>query len=246
MSYDIEGRETKIVLDFVNNPNFKGFHLMGVPIPKNCFINEDLFVCNIIDEAHYHPFIINIKSNEFKIDSKNTLILDVYQNSVLGVKSNFLNSQVLVRGQVNSSTLQAEFKDLTSPVNPTLENIIYEENDHYPENSDMKFGSIFVGPKSEKAPLIVWPHGGPHSVIPNSFSSDIFYFLDQGFACLLINYRGSISYGQENIDSLLGKVGDNDVKDCFQVMQCIIKIIFIIYYLGSQDFWSFIAALINS
>ena len=57
------------------------------------------------------------------------------------------------------------------------------------------FSSIYVGSEVAEAPLIVWPHGGPHSAIPWAFSTDLYYFLDQGFSCLLINYRGSISQG---------------------------------------------------
>ena len=68
-----------------------------------------------------------------------------------------------------------------------------------------QFSSIYVGPEGSEVPLIVWPHGGPHSAIPWAFLNDIYYFLDQGFACLLINYRGSISQGQSGIMSLLGK-----------------------------------------
>ena len=79
--------------------------------------------------------------------------------------------------------------------------------------------SIYVGPEASEAPLIVWPHGGPHSAIPWAFSNDLFYLLHQGFACLLINYRGSISQGQSGIMSLPGRVGDQDVKDCYQAFQ---------------------------
>ena len=32
----------------------------------------------------------------------------------------------------------------------------------------------------------------------------------------MINYRGSIAQGQAGLKSLLGKVGDQDVKDCMQ------------------------------
>lgn len=35
-----------------------------------------------------------------------------------------------------------------------------------------------------------------------------------GFACVLINYRGSTGSGQASIDFLPKRVGDTDVKDC--------------------------------
>ena len=65
----------------------------------------------------------------------------------------------------------------------------------------------------------MWPHGGPHSVLTTSFMSDVYYFLMLGYAVLLVNYRGSLGAGNDSVMSLLGNVGDSDVKDCFQALQ---------------------------
>lgn len=35
-----------------------------------------------------------------------------------------------------------------------------------------------------------------------------------GYGVLFVNYRGSLGAGKRNVDSLLGNVGDTDVKDC--------------------------------
>jgi hypothetical protein len=32
---------------------------------------------------------------------------------------------------------------------------------------------------------------------------------------IIVNYRGSTGYGQDSIQSLLGKIGDQDVQDCY-------------------------------
>ncbi|VDQ15460.1 unnamed protein product, partial [Trichobilharzia regenti] len=47
--------------------------------------------------------------------------------------------------------------------------------------------------------LIVMPHGGPHSVSRLTWSSMITSFCICGFACLLINYTGSLGYGDQFI-----------------------------------------------
>ena len=59
----------------------------------------------------------------------------------------------------------------------------------------------------DKCPLIVVPHGGPHSCMTTSYvASYAFLCLHLGAAVLHVNYRGSTGFGQDSIDSLLGKI----------------------------------------
>ena len=68
-------------------------------------------------------------------------------------------------------------------------------------------------------PLVIVPHGGPHSALTTVFlPAYVFLSLSLSAAVLFVNYRGSTNFGQFGIDSLLGKIGTNDVQD---VIQCI-------------------------
>ena len=68
--------------------------------------------------------------------------------------------------------------------------------------------------EARKIPLIVVPHGGPHSAIPTSYiPAYAFLCVYLGAAVLQVNYRGSTGYGKDRIDSLLGRIGCNDVAD---------------------------------
>jgi acylaminoacyl-peptidase len=77
---------------------------------------------------------------------------------------------------------------------------------------------ILMKPKDrkngKKPPLIVVPHGGPHSCTSTAFNPAYAYLCAQGgYAILHVNYRGSTGFGQRALDSLPGHVGLLDVKD---------------------------------
>jgi acylaminoacyl-peptidase len=66
---------------------------------------------------------------------------------------------------------------------------------------------------------IVAVHGGPHSCTPSSFIAMYTYLAWVCNAAILhVNYRGSTGFGQGSIDSLLGKIGSNDVGDVMQAV----------------------------
>lgn len=43
-----------------------------------------------------------------------------------------------------------------------------------------KLTTIFYGPKNNKCPLIVWPHGGPHSGSFDTYLTDAAFFVQAG------------------------------------------------------------------
>lgn len=88
-----------------------------------------------------------------------------------------------------------------------------EDNPHYP---GLDFGSILVKPRSvheARTPLVVFIHGGPHSQFPAEWNTTTAGLVRLGFAVLMVNYRGSTGFGQDNILSLIGLIGSQDVKD---------------------------------
>ena len=79
--------------------------------------------------------------------------------------------------------------------------------------------------KGKPPPMIVLPHGGPHSVSTPSFVSELGGFLcgHAGYALLLVNYRGSIGFGQAAVEDLPSRIGDLDVLDVVHAVKHVAK-----------------------
>ncbi|CAJ1085082.1 acylamino-acid-releasing enzyme isoform X4 [Xyrichtys novacula] len=99
-----------------------------------------------------------------------------------------------------------------------------QDNSQYP---GLDFEALLIKPKEVKdgvkLPLIVTPHGGPHSVLVADWVLSSSVLCRMGFAILLVNYRGSLGFGQDNILSLPGNVGSQDVKDVQFAVESVLK-----------------------
>ena len=77
----------------------------------------------------------------------------------------------------------------------------------------------------QKLPLIVVPHGGPHSCTSTGYVPAYNYLCAHGkYAILHVNYRGSSGFGQDALESLAGTAGDLDVKDCVHATERILDL----------------------
>jgi dipeptidyl aminopeptidase/acylaminoacyl peptidase len=90
-----------------------------------------------------------------------------------------------------------------------------------PSDGGDVFESILISPLNTgtPAPLVVYPHGGPHSHFGTGYEWTFAYFAVLGYHVQLINYRGSIGFGQAPLETLCGKCGFQDVKDCYDALE---------------------------
>lgn len=63
------------------------------------------------------------------------------------------------------------------------------------------------------APLIVNIHGGPHGQQGAAFNFKNQVYASRGWATLMVNYRGSIGYGQKFADAVFGDQNGNEAQD---------------------------------
>jgi dipeptidyl aminopeptidase/acylaminoacyl peptidase len=77
-----------------------------------------------------------------------------------------------------------------------------------PRNKD------YAAPAGELPPLVVLSHGGPTSMVSNSFALNIQWWTSRGFAVVDVNYGGSTGYGRTYRRRLDRQWGIVDVADC--------------------------------
>lgn len=99
-----------------------------------------------------------------------------------------------------------------------------------PEGAKQPFEAIFVRRQGfekavmEPSPLVVVPHGGPHGVTATTFSMPYAYLCALGFSVLHVNYRGSLGFGEEALQSLPKNVGRQDVADVLAALDKVISL----------------------
>ena len=67
-----------------------------------------------------------------------------------------------------------------------------------------------------KVPAMVWVHGGPGGQTRQGFSSLIQYMVNQGYAVLAVNNRGSSGYGKTFFQMDDKNHGEKDLQDCVE------------------------------
>jgi dipeptidyl aminopeptidase/acylaminoacyl peptidase len=66
---------------------------------------------------------------------------------------------------------------------------------------------------TQKYPLITMIHGGPHGQQGPGFNQKAQIYAGQGFASLMVNYRGSTGYGQKLADAIFQDQNGGEAKD---------------------------------
>lgn len=74
----------------------------------------------------------------------------------------------------------------------------------------------------QKAPALVWVHGGPGGQSRADWSATIQYFVNQGYAVFAINNRGSSGYGKTFYALDDQRHGSGDLDDCVTSKQMLI------------------------
>jgi dipeptidyl aminopeptidase/acylaminoacyl peptidase len=109
---------------------------------------------------------------------------------------------------------------LTNTINPEMEesNLVEGTVVRYKSFDGLEIPAIYYKPHQasadNKVPAMVWVHGGPGGQSRLDFFELIQYMVNQGYAILAVNNRGSSGYGKTFFAMDNKKHGDVDLKDC--------------------------------
>ncbi|XP_076339326.1 acylamino-acid-releasing enzyme-like isoform X2 [Tachypleus tridentatus] len=234
IKYDWRSKESTVVVDLVYDclgGEFPGIYVNDLPFrcwteDSNCLVfntfwkSKQELVC-----VDVHNGEVERLTNDEEIGSWK--LLDMRENIIVASRSSFNVYPHLILGKLQRNDQKTDIKwtelDNTSHQIPDIDwTIIPLKPTKETENSEflgIEYEAILVKPKKHgdeilhSVPLIVWPHGGPHSLIIPEYALYPIVFAKLGFASLLVNFRGSLGFGEHSINSLLGNIGNQDVKD---------------------------------
>lgn len=99
-------------------------------------------------------------------------------------------------------------KNLLNSEAADYKNIIYEGHD-----SESVQGHLFLPPRLDNPPVIIWVHGGPMMYEEPAANARILDWVERGYGVFAINYHGSRSFGTAYATSVYGDWGPRETTD---------------------------------
>ncbi|XP_071498131.1 acylamino-acid-releasing enzyme-like [Diadema antillarum] len=232
-------KETRVGVDIVQSPTvanpFPGLYVAS--LGRGCWLDSETLIMSSMWRSSKAMITVNIRTGEVTRvtdDSqfRSWTFCDHLEGLVLAYRSSPVTSGQLVLGTLprNGKATSPVWKPLHEAcVNfSDLEWSVIQLQPQSKEGRDLDFEAIIMKPAADsssprKPPLIVWPHGGPHSAYAGDYFLFPTAFCRLGFVIALVNYRGSVGFGQASVDSLPGHVGTNDVQDVQTTAEEILK-----------------------
>ncbi|XP_008412063.1 acylamino-acid-releasing enzyme-like isoform X2 [Poecilia reticulata] len=229
--YDWYTKKTSVVVDIVGRPREDGFTgIYSSELSPKCWSADSQRVVVACPQRSRKDLLVvdtstgSITSLTSKSGIGNWCLLNI-ERDLMVVSCSSPNCPPNLRvGFLPGKDSQEEVVWVTLEESQTLPDIDWQiktftpseglDNRQYP---GIGYEAVLMKPKEVKEgvklPLIVLPHGGPHSVIVAEWLLSTSVLCRMGFGVLLVNYRGSLGFGQDSVLSLLGNVGSQDVMD---------------------------------
>lgn len=113
-----------------------------------------------------------------------------------------------------------KLKQVTNTLNPEINNedLVKSEIVRFKSFDGVDVPAVYYHPltasKNKPVPALVWVHGGPGGQSRAGYSQSAQYFINHGYAILMVNNRGSSGYGKTFHAMDNRNHGDKDLMDC--------------------------------
>ncbi|GMR47213.1 hypothetical protein PMAYCL1PPCAC_17408 [Pristionchus mayeri] len=239
LPWPVEGASPKVIVPIVNAPaddqSFPGLSDVQQPSRAWSADGKHLFLCSAWRE-HMDVLSINVESgqvsrltNQSQVDGSWT-VSDVKGDCILASVSAPNRPPKMVIGRIPVNGHEIVWTHLDA--NPHLPEFMKHLTNFswrilsFQRGEDTPYGGLLLEPSrsdSQSIALVVVPHGGPHAASLISWQlREISILLNSGFAVLMVNYHGSLGYGDDLVRSLPGRCGDLDVKDVQHAVEVVI------------------------
>ncbi|XP_072305930.1 acylamino-acid-releasing enzyme isoform X2 [Eucyclogobius newberryi] len=229
--YDWYTKKTSVIVDIVNRPREDGFAgIYSSQLSPQCWsADSQRIIVASPQKSRKDLLMVDINTGlvtslTSDSDAGNWCLLNIVRNLMVVSCSSPNHPPRLRVGFLPAGESEEKVVWVTLEDCDVLEDIEWktltftpppeQDNSQY---SGLDFEALLIKPKEVKAgvklPLVLIPHGGPHSVFVAEWLLSCSVMCRMGFASLLVNYRGSLGFGQDNVLSLPGNVGTQDVKD---------------------------------
>lgn len=217
MIYDILKHQLHTVCNQLTDED-KSFPLFvkGSSIHYNYWLGDNVHVVlPVICNGRNNLCIVNTETGKLLFKTECSSLLCVFENIILG--------SFMKLGSRENALMIINCNDLTN-IKVKIESVTVAENELIDMESKGMIDqhgitSFYVIQKggatgmTQKYPMLVYIHGGPHSLFTDDFNRNARFFFHLGYVVLLVNYRGSIGFTNESLQSLPGNIGTQDVKD---------------------------------
>jgi dipeptidyl aminopeptidase/acylaminoacyl peptidase len=122
---------------------------------------------------------------------------------------------------------------LTESLNPAIarEELVESEVISFRSFDGLEIPCLLWRPRQatsmQKAPALVWVHGGPGGRMSKGYKGRIQYLLNHGYVVLGVNYRGSSGFGKEFLSADRRKHGREPLWDCLMAKKHLMTLDFV-------------------
>ena len=227
--YDMDTQETKTIIEVVNNynENFNGIYGFHDALAPYNWLDNERIVFSTAHDASELIFMTDLSGNVTSIDIPlekpyGSSILDIYDSTVLLKASSITTPDQVFKAHFSNPSWSLSLLENTAQEPQTdeerlLKSALSECKVAFINHSSSPIKSILYYTPGNKN-LIVAIHGGPHAAGMVSYNLPSPMRLAVGFNMLVVNYRGSIGFGESIVKELLGNVGTMDVADCIEAI----------------------------